>query len=87
MIDTQERMEHGGGNEMPFGTKPPPTTPRPSIAPTNIKLPCQHKYRILENNTETIYANGRTYLINVNAVFYCEKCLAIKHVEESIGNA
>jgi hypothetical protein len=53
---------------------PPPPHPRK----------CDHKYHVLKNNTETIFADGKPYLINVSTVFYCERCLDIKHKEEKI---
>ena len=45
-------------------------------------LLCDHRYRVLNDKTETFYAEGTIFATRVNAVFYCEKCLGITHVIE-----
>jgi hypothetical protein len=75
------------GKEKLHGNKPQPITPRPQAPHSESGKQCDHKYQVLENNTETMYADSETYMVNVSTVFYCEKCLDIKHIGRSIrGN-
>ncbi|MGH0519034.1 hypothetical protein [Bacillus toyonensis] len=45
---------------------------------------CEHKYQVLDSETNTFYADGGQGVIDVAGIFYCEKCLDIQHREKQI---
>jgi hypothetical protein len=40
---------------------------------------CEHRYRVLDKETTTAYANSMTVIRKIEATFFCEKCLAVEH--------
>ncbi|MEE3946192.1 hypothetical protein [Bacillus wiedmannii] len=42
---------------------------------------CEHKYQLLDSETQTFFADGCPVAINISATFFCEKCLDIQHKE------
>jgi hypothetical protein len=66
------------------GIKPTPQTSRPPKPSSQYAKPtCEHKYQILDSNVENIYSEGKVVYSFVQATFYCEKCLDIKHIHKT----
>lgn len=45
---------------------------------------CDHKYRVLNSETISFYADGGQTIQDVSATFYCEKCLDIQYQKKKI---
>ncbi|WP_242273093.1 hypothetical protein [Bacillus cereus group sp. BfR-BA-01538] len=45
---------------------------------------CEHKYQVLDSETTSFYSDINRYVLDVSAIFYCEKCLDIQHREKRI---
>lgn len=64
----------------------PSFTKRPErpVTPKSIPKVCNHSYRLLDDETRYMYADGEPAFISVSAVFFCEKCLNLKHKHETL---
>lgn len=58
-----------------------PLRPRPITS----KDRCNHKYKLIESETEKLYADDAHVKLKIVALFYCKKCLDIKSVVKQIG--
>jgi hypothetical protein len=67
------------GTQELHGLKPVSKTPRPPKP----KSMCEHRYRILDSNVDNVHTGSKIVYLMVNAVFYCEKCLDIKHIHKT----
>ncbi|WP_176518854.1 hypothetical protein [Bacillus wiedmannii] len=45
---------------------------------------CEHKYQVLDSETNSFYTDDKQFIQEVSATFYCEKCLDIQHRETRI---
>ncbi|EJQ03078.1 MULTISPECIES: hypothetical protein [Bacillus cereus group] len=45
---------------------------------------CEHKYQVLDSETTSFYSEGKQFIREVSATFYCEKCLDIQRRENRI---
>ncbi|WP_420768745.1 hypothetical protein ACNR9V_03190 [Parageobacillus thermoglucosidasius] len=72
------------GKQEFHGIKPTPQTPRPPKPPSqNSKPMCEHKYKPLHLDMEQFSYLDATVL-EMNVIFYCEKCLEIKSVDKTV---
>lgn len=50
-------------------------------------MECKHNYLILKNESSHWFADGKPILVNIDCVFYCSKCLDIKHIKKDIESS
>lgn len=43
---------------------------------------CEHRYQVLDRETNSFYSDDKQFIQEVSATFYCEKCLDIQHREK-----
>jgi hypothetical protein len=72
------------GRQELHGLKPASQTPRPpKPSSQNSKTVCEHKYKPLHLDMERLPYVDATVL-EMNVIFYCEKCLDIQQVGKSV---
>lgn len=45
---------------------------------------CEHKYQVLDSETNAFFTDSGQIAIDVSATFFCEKCLDIQYREKRI---